>query len=220
MTAAESHPSPKRTVVSLGMSCQAAHQLTRMAATSEGAVSFIKGPFDWLICEPTAAAAWLRAGLCPFDAGQIVERQGHAWWPEFGFWFWHGFFQKNVSGKPLDIPGTLDRELSKLAHQAQVFDTLSPQNTLFVWANSQNNLVGDVYSKDDPAPHLTGPKRQALQSALDGFFGMPTSILFVSRSDRDDDGAADLHLPAETSEWKGQDADWDAMVRPHVFSFR
>jgi hypothetical protein len=210
-------------VCSLGMSCQSAHQLARFCGhpvvDPSPRPTFCKGPFDWLICPPLRLSAWLEAGLPSFEAGEIEERRGHAWWPRFRFWFWHGFFVKDDAGTSrLDIPATAERELAKLRHQTSRFRAIDPARAVFFISNSQNNLETDVFLASERSDFCFEEDAiDRLQSGLDGFFGQNCQLAVMTRMDRSSRAVQGRRLTqvlgVEPSEWKGHDGEWDEAIR-------
>jgi len=201
------------TLVSLGISCQSAHQLARLADANPTTFTFVKGPFDWLICPVKSAAEWLDSDLKSFNPNDIIEFREHAFWPKMDFWFWHGFMRKDDLKKTLDIEATSQRELKKLAYQCAIFRALDPKRTVFVCSNVQYNLETEVFPDDAAKPHHLTPEHAVrLQAALDSFFGSATRLVFVSQADRDPQKCAHIHLPTERSEWKGNNKYWDNLV--------
>ena len=203
------------TLSSLGLSCQTTHQLARHALETD--LQFSKGPFDWLICPPQSLARWLDAGLPDFERGDITERRGHAYWAQFGFWFWHGFFTGPAGERVLDIEATFEREREKLAYQRGVFSRLDPSSTLFVLSNSQNNLSGDVFTPDETNRyHLTSPLQHQVTGSLCRFFGADINLAWITRADRCTESVArapnTILIGPEGSQWKGCDEDWRAAL--------
>ncbi|MEE9315440.1 MAG: hypothetical protein V3V02_12405 [Rhizobiaceae bacterium] len=208
----------KRTLVSLGISCQTAHQLARFTNEHSDPASFQKGPFDWLICPVLSAAEWLDNGLIDFTQNEITIARNHAYWPKFGFWFWHGFYTKSDTERKLKIYQNTPREQEKLAYQRAQFQNLDPQNTIFIISNTQNNLLGEVFKEGEESLfHFTNDHINKLQSSLDRYFGTPINLKIITREHRADkallDQANTYILSAETSDWKGENKDWDQALR-------
>ena len=207
----------KRHLVSLGMSCQTAHQLARYAGANSDKFTFNKGPFDWLICPPQNATSWLKSSLEDFSIEGITQKRDHAYWSNHGFWFWHGFFQKSETGRSLNIQITARRELEKLKYQRDQFQNLNPASTLFVISNTQNNLATDVFKPNEGHLfHFNDNTIEELKDNLDKYFNTTIKLHVVTRKDRSTFSRVDqfqVHfLPAEQSEWKGCDADWDTLL--------
>ena len=216
------------TLVSLGMSCQTAHQLAQYADLNARSVVFVKGPFDWLICPPSNAADWLNANLRDFDVDDIVEYRGRAYWPEFDFWFWHGFIDHSDDRRTVDLAGYAERELSKLVYQRNRFSALDASRTLFFVSNTQNNLIPEVFETTETHRYsFELHEIEKLQISLDGFFHKSTNLHVLSRFDRIDPRLlqqANVHvLPVDNSEWKGSSGEWKdrldhilASEKPHT----
>ncbi|MEM7302108.1 MAG: hypothetical protein AAF468_13570 [Pseudomonadota bacterium] len=208
------------TLVSVGMSCQTTHQIHLAVDQSTSAahnISVQKGPFDWLICPLESACHWLDSGLESFEPEAIVDERDHAFWPQFDFWFWHGFYQKSGSLKHLDVAGTMERERSKLTYQREQFSSIDPETTLFVWSNCQNNLSTDVFAENELGRiRLTEQGRNRLQASLDHYFTRTCKLIFVTRTDRADPAVLDFNnvyaVAEEPSEWKGDRKQWQKLL--------
>lgn len=208
--------SKSRTLASLGLSCQTAHQLGRIAE-EEKQYEFSKGPFDWLICPPTSLVKWLDAGLPIFEKDELHLHRGKVYWSRFDFWFWHGFHVRNGEVKSIDINAAFDREREKLAYQKQVFSNLSSNNTTFFISNIQNNLSSDVFLPHETDRfHFHIQSMENVQQSLSKYFSTPVKLVCVSQSSRwsgstqskNPNITIKLQQP-ETSEWKGKDDNWD-----------
>lgn len=206
------------TLVSVGMSCQIAHQLSRFAQLNPGLARFQSGPFDWLICPPLSAAAWMRDGMPPFDRADIVVERNYPYWPKYDFWFWHGFQTKSEQNRVLDIPTNAQRELDKLTYQRDRFLSLNPSETLFFVGNSQNNLSDEVFTDHENDQYIFDEdKYKLLEHALCGLMNTEVVLQATIRQDRATKSFA-IHknahvLPPDMSEWKGNDADWDQLIK-------
>ena len=223
-------PDTDLVLVSVGITCQTAHQLARHAAETEG-VSFRKGPMDWLALPPPVVAAWLDAGLDPFEEGDIEVREGRPWFTRRAVGFWHAFRRKPREGetigpeqdmrgttKLLDVDYAFERELAKLNYQIGVFRALDPARTLFVTGNGQNNAAGEgpenIYRGERAAEAtFTGEGIDALEGALDRFFGAPCMLGVVAHEGRVERGLAERGnvrvIADRPGDWHGDDGDWD-----------
>lgn len=234
-TVVEREPIPENdlVLVSVGITCQTAHQLARYAAETPG-VSFRKGPLDWLALPPPVVAAWLDAGLDPFGPGDIEVRDGRPWFARRAVGFWHAFRRKPREGetigpeqdmrgttKLLDVPYAFERELAKLTYQTGVFRALDPARTLFVTSNGQNNAAGpgpeNIYRGERAGEAtFTGAGIDALQGALDRYFDAPCRLGVVAHEGRMEPGL-DARGNVEVvrdypADWHGDDADWDRVL--------
>ena len=206
-----------KTFTSVGMSCQTAHQLGRFATNNPDRIIHQKSPFDWLICPPAAIVSWLNDGLGDFQPKEIIIERDHAYWPKHGFWFWHWFYTKQDGRKVLDIEGNIERELSKLRYLRTSFKKCDPNSTTFVFSNIQNNLDEAVFSKTETEDYLlVDTQMNTMKSALESYFDSEIDLLLVSNLSRVHQayqGNENLYfLPGETSEWKGNDPDWDKLI--------
>ena len=229
-------------LVSVGITCQTAHQLARYAdqhRDAHGGVAFRKGPFDWIAVPPAIGAAWLDAGFDAFGEGEIIGRDGRAWFDRRRVGYWHGFRRKPRpddppvadddhgpgAGKVLDIPYAFERELSKFEYQRDVFRDFDPTRTLFVTGNGQHNAAGEIYrGEDEVLAHMDEAGFDALQGALDRFFGAPTMLAAVVHEERATPGLMTREnvrsVAHDVSAWQGDDADWDRALDPLVADAR
>lgn len=206
-----------RIVQSIGMSCQTRHQVERFANTPvarAAGIEFRSGLFDWLGTPPYRNARFLDDGLPAWEVGTVVDRKGRAFLLGPGFHAFHAFRVKEPTGKRLDIEATFARELEKFHYQRAKFLETDVSNTWFVLGNAQNNLAGEVYGPDEADEYTFDiDKIDALQGALDRFFGRPCHLIVVARSDRfagnAGKGSRIRLISPEDSEWKGDDAAWD-----------
>ena len=208
-------------VVSVGTSCQTPRQLALYGAARED-VTFVKNIYDWIAAPPDVAADWLDADLEGFDLDDLEVRRNHAWLKPRKLYAWHWFGKTQPVGpKKLNIPLTIEREKAKFAHQTAIFRELDPARTLFITANTQNNLEGDVYSP--PEFHripFNAPDIDRLNASLDAFYGAPCRMLTITYAERCDAAlrerarSSDLVavLPRDPSEWEGDDAGWSGAI--------
>lgn len=210
-----------KSLVSIGQSCQSAHQLNRFALKYPDRAIFKKGPFDWLICPPESACSWLASGLEDFSEGEITSYRDHAYWKKHDFWFWHGFYNKDGETPYLDFANTVERERSKLAYQRQQFRVIDPSTTRFVFSNTQNNLSNEVFlANETDRFFLSADKYDRLRAALSQYFQTVVNLCVISRHDRIDDALLVKPfvqlLGDEPSQWKGSDTDWDKALKKLV----
>ena len=208
-------------VVSLGTSCQTPRQLA-LYGQARADVTFVKNIYDWIAAPPDVAADWLDADLEGFELEDLAVRRGHAWLKPRNLYAWHWFGKTQPVGpKKLNIPLTIEREKAKFAHQTSIFRTLDPARTLFVTANTQNNLEGDVYSP--PEFHripFNAADIDRLNRSLDAFFGARCRMLTISYESRSDAALrerareSDLvaMLDVDDTEWEGDDDGWAAAI--------
>lgn len=210
-----------KTVVSVGSSCQTAHQLARFAKENPDKANFQKGPFDWLICPPEHAVEWLNSGLSDFELDEFEMRRERAFWNRHDIWFWHGFSSKAEGEAIIDIERHFDRERAKLDYQRQQFSQLDPAQTVFVTCNAQNNLSTEVFHPHEmDKVEMNAQRKHALQEALGGFFNAPAELVVVSRMDRlhtELHSRPDVHFQFhDASHWKGHDESWDRILHDVV----
>ncbi len=170
-----------------------------------------------MICPPDSTAAWLGSGLRDFGLDELVEYRGRAYWPHFKIWFWHGFLDRSQNPPQLDIREFVDRELSKLRYQREVFQSLDVNRTCFILSNTQNNLSTEVFDSHELELYKFDAHRiDSLETELNRFFGQTVNLQIVTRKDR---CASELlardnvHLlPLDQSEWKGDKSAWEQLL--------
>jgi len=216
----------KLAVVSLGSSCQSAHQIKQnagmLSALTGEALTPKRFPFDWLICPPGRTAAWIRSGerfpRSPVELSPY-RQEGTFLWERRGAFFWHDFRQQ----KMVDVEGTFSLTRDKYHRFFNSFDDLRRrERVVFVVSNTQNNLMsvlGEDYRKGGFTftPENTRAVKQSAEDAL----GKPCEMLVVTYAERSVpalESAADerievVRIEPDASEWKGNDAAWRALLQ-------
>lgn len=199
---------PDFALLSAGMSCQTAHQITanrRYIDQLVGAEGELRAtPFDWLICPIPAAIALLESGrFFPPEAQALTRRKGHVYWPESGTFFWH---------EPLAIR-EFDRVRAKFAHLEQTWRSLAGRRVLAFWSNTQGNLLSMTRGMQvDKAARQADFDR--LETALRRWLPdlLLTPVVHDDRIDPADPphpGASHAYAAADPpGDWKGNTALW------------
>ncbi|TAM95935.1 MAG: hypothetical protein EPN45_21960 [Rhizobiaceae bacterium] len=216
----------KLAVVSLGSSCQSAHQIKQNAAM----LSALAGdeltpkrfPFDWVICPVARTGEWIRSSdrfpQSPMELSPY-KQDGTFHWKKQGMFFWHDFRQQ----KAVDVEGTFSLTRDKYDRFFNSFDDLRKrERVIFVVSNTQNNLVsvlGDDYQKGcfTFTPENTRAVKQSAEVAL----GKPCELLVVTYDERSVPALESLpeermtiaRIRPDDSEWKGDDATWSALFQ-------
>ena len=208
-------------VASLGMSCQTAHQLSRYVEPRDG-LEHVSGPMDWMCAPAAEGAEWLSDGMPSFEPDDISIERGHPYWADKNVWFWHWFRDGTKAAndpktRAVKLQNTMERELSKFSNLAEKFRALDPDKTLFVFSNSQANLLGDVFAEHESDRFFLDEERiSALHRGLETVFGQACKIQFVTRIDRADPALIyrqDVSfIQPETSGWKGSDLAWSLLL--------
>lgn len=213
-------------VVSLGSSCQTAHQVKQNAQLLSDlageALVPRRFPFDWLICPIVSMTGWI-ASEDPFpgDIGELTphSQEGTFHWRRRELFFWHDF---KIKGKS-ELASTFHPTREKYTNLFTLFrDLKTVRNLLFIVSNTQNNLetaLGDHY---DPASFsFTRDNAEALRNTVEGKLGRACRFLFVSYEDRCDrdfanasgNGIRIARIAKDRSEWKGDDAAWRNILK-------
>ena len=202
-----------KTMVSLGMSCQTAHQLRRLKHPGSDTPS---GLFDWLICPLASTIKLLNHQIPDFSLSDIKIRKGRAYWAEFNLYFWHSFYITEADGRRFSIEETFEQELMRWRHLRDRFSALDPTKTVFVVSNTQNNLHGEVFDDSElDQYHFTDTDINHLTQSLATYFRTHTdeiNLQVVTRAERSSglsDNTSITFLPMDHNEWKGSKSSWD-----------
>lgn len=219
-------------VVSLGSSCQAAHQLRLhtqlISEILDDTLEHDRLPFDWAISPIQRTSEWLRSGQCfpasPQDLTPVPDQPGAFLWREQGIYFWHDF--RSASG--IDLAGTFERTRAAYEHGFIKWRRLrSFERLIIVVANTQNNLplvLGPEYPKlgfDFTAANLAELKQSAEASLM-----RPCEMLCVTYADRSADELESMptqnivvaRVPRDPSGWEGDPAVWRPVLARHLAS--
>ncbi|MEZ0170259.1 hypothetical protein [Microvirga sp. TS319] len=204
-------------VVSLGMSCQSAHQIrlhAKLISTclrSGEALDASRLPFDWLICPPSSVLKILESGRFFPDHRDALELDHAPYWRDYHTYFWHDFLDEDRHyDLSLDFQGTRD----KYERLAEKFRALSKMRRLvFVISNSQNNLDFVADRTQALTPGMSASHIEELCDATDQFFGRRCEYLVVSYADRLDRRPARRNVKVypigkDPSEWRGEPDTW------------
>jgi len=219
----------KLAVVSLGSSCQSAHQIKQnaeMISTLTGDSLMPKRfPFDWLICPIARTAEWLDSGdrfpASPLELSEY-NQEGTFFWKKRGAFFWHDFRQQKL----VDVEATFDPTRNKYDRFFNSFaDLRNKERVVFVVSNTQNNLIsvlGDDYNKGGGfvfTPRNTRDLKRSVEKRL----GRSCEMLVVTYGQRSaptlegapGEGITVARMRPDGSEWKGDDAAWRALFRTY-----
>lgn len=211
-------------VVSLGMSCQSAHQIRTHAKLissclkSGEVLDASRLPFDWLICPPPSALKILESGAFFPERPEAMILNHAPYWPEYSTYFWHDFLDDNRNyDLSLDFEGTKEK-YKRLADKFR--DLRRMARLIFVISNSQNNLefVPErtlALTKDMSASHI-----EMLCDATDKFFERQCEYIVVTYSDRldrdpDRDHVDVYRIDKDPSEWRGEPRLWAQVFTEH-----
>jgi hypothetical protein len=201
---------PNLAIVSVGMSCQTAHQIRQQKPFFDqllGAEGVKHAtPFDWLICPIPAALRLLdKASFYPKTRTELEKKHGRIWWPETGALYWHE-------------PNDFDLVRSKFNRLEQTWRALARRPVLAIWSNSQSNL-----DTSTQAFGLDTVARQSdlaqLETALGNWFPSLAfcSVVAKARIDAADPPTADLAFTYDADDnpgdWRGNDGLWQDALR-------
>jgi len=211
-------------VVSLGMSCQAAHQIRQHAKLISSCLEngetldALRLPFDWLICPPSSALRMLETGRFFPEHREALEIDHAPYWRDYHTYFWHDFLDEDRRyDLSLDFQGTKD----KYERLVDRFRDLSRMRRLvFVISNSQNNLDFVAERTQALTPDMSASQIEGLCDATDRFFGRRCEYLVVTYSDRldrnpDRDNVKVYRVDRDSSEWRGEPRTWARVFKAY-----
>lgn len=196
-------------VVSVGMSCQGAHQLRANAdlvgELARTSLEVHTTPFDWIICGPAGVAAMVRAGeFFPADVRELALRRSKPYWERRRCYFWH-------------MKGAIADHAAAAAHVARQADQLeritAARRRVFVLANTQNNLATQRRLFGGFDVPFTAGDVAALHQALEDRWG-GAELYVVTRAGLHALGgrAGVWELPADRTSWDGPTDRWRAVL--------
>ena len=214
-------------VVSLGSSCQPAHQLKGHAQfiseIVDDELKHTRLPFDWVISPIARTTEWLRSEnlfpVSPGDLASLAGQNGAFLWEEQGVYFWHDF--RSYDGN-IDLEGTFER--TRISYElgfANLRDLRKLERIIVVVANTQNNVpcaLGPSYPSD--GFDFTVPLLKHFKDTVDGSFGRRTEMLCVTYADRCSNELQSMpdldivvsRISRDTSGWAGDPAEWKRIL--------
>ncbi|MEP3276963.1 MAG: hypothetical protein ABJN26_10655 [Stappiaceae bacterium] len=210
-------------LVSLGMSCQTAHQLRFNQPYLEdfgiGPEAIPSNYFDWLICPPDSAARLLADGLPRFERGDIVLKS-QPFWEAYQFYFWHEFRHHEI----IDIDAHFEIGQQKFDYLRERFSRLHLYRRLiFVLSNIQGNLP-EVHAETGALDFMLDDQRiQALRSVVQSYLGRSVEFLVITSKGRFEgpvgSGYEIAFFAEDTSEWKGDKVAWRTCLQQYFTKF-
>ena len=208
-------------MVSLGISCQTAHQLRRLESSQPDAdiSSEVEAPpslFDWLICPSASAVELLNKRFPEFTRSSIAIYKGRPYWSDFNIYFWHSFLFTEGGARTINIDATFERELRRWRFLCDRFSALDPTDTVFVISNTQNNLETEVFEPSERDQyHFTDTGMNTLRDSLAKYFHTDADnieLQIITRENRScglTPNAEVSFLPVDQNEWKGSKQSWN-----------
>lgn len=212
----------QKTLVSLGMSCQTAHQLRRLADnqinssdTSSG-IQVNSGIFDWLICPPKSIIKLLDNGIPDFSKENIQIRKDRPYWTDYNLFFWHNFIVGKDKDRQINIDDTFNKETERWSYLRSRFSELVPAKTIFVVSNTQNNLLTEVFDTSESDQYqFTFSVIEELEHSLARFFNTSVDSIHLEVITRENRSSGLQNkrcvsfFPIDQNEWKGSRQSWD-----------
>jgi hypothetical protein len=201
-------------LISVGISCQTAHQLrSHKALVSEiigDAVQECATPFDWLLCPVSAAARMVSSGqFFPVDR-QALDGNRRPYWPAMDVHFWHEHFEQWPDF------------ITKATHVRDNWQRISNvERKVFILSNTQNNIA---HSLTSPPPRSGRASYQPIECRL-----IWADVLQLATALRCAFGEIELHcvthdamattagitvhrLTRDESVWAGNDQAWHQLL--------
>lgn len=211
-----------KTVVSIGVSCQTAHQLRRLALNQQNNAELASdlimpsGLFDWLICPASSTINLLNNRIPDFTKESIQIHNNRAYWADYKVYFWHNFFVTDGQYRHISIDETFEKEITRWRYLRHRFSTLLPKNTIFVISNTQNNLTTSVFNESElDQIQFTSTLINKLKDSLASYFNTTTNNIHLevitrpALSGKIDHSIPVTHFPIDHNEWKGSKHSWN-----------
>ena len=214
-------------VISLGVSCQSAHQIEHharlIAKLSGDPGAIVSGvPFENLICPPQSAIRMLQADRFYPEAMYDLEVGEGAYWRRMDVHFWHEFRPKR-SGifrrKAMDPLTSFQTLTQKYRHTGKKFRALAGlPRVVFVISNSQNNLEMVARVTGTACVMLDLAEVDALADRTDAYLGRACEYIVATYPNRitghsSRSNVSVFTLKPDDSEWMGDPAQWAALFK-------
>lgn len=206
-------------VIPLGCSCQTNQQINDGAAViaqSLGAKDqrTFSSYFDWLISPSQSIVKLVGDGLpIPETEDDILWHRGRPEFAGYGALFYHEF----ITGPSVYTPSPegLEKLKGKFAHtKALLQKVVIEREPIFVWSNTQNNLIRTQAECDGLDLILTSEIVERIIFAGDNLAGRNARYVFVTYPDRCQAEVlvhprATFHmLKQDSSVWQGDSEQW------------
>ena len=202
--------------VSLGVSCQTAHQIHEnidLLRQLTGDTSLQKSAyiFDWLICPAQSATHMLRdRRFFPDNSGQLKRNPAFPYWNLYDVFFWHDFAAKDIDDPSFNIVK------SKYDHMISKREAIAAAaNVVWIVSNTQNNLA---YVQRDTKINLTLSMESVITELKDAaqlYFQTKGTMLVVTHETLKKSNDRDIHIsrfssrsPTDPMDWKGDKTQW------------
>lgn len=197
-------------VLSVGLSCQVAHQLDSQKNFVDGLIGEksvqSRTPFDWIVAPPNSVVSQLREDKyfpdTPAELTHVAKNRIY-YWERMKSWFFH-------ADEAFD---EFQFHADKFSHLSDVLHSLVDKKIIAIWTNNQKNMQPDVTT-----PPLDNLCRRgdllALEAELRRFNPTTELIPVVCRSriDAADPPLEHEFIPYNNEEapknWKGDSQIW------------
>lgn len=207
----------KTAVISIGMSCQSAHQIranikTLQAALGDETLTPKSLPFDWLICPPLSAMSILSDPV-RLPARDEMAMNSRPFWMKKNAYFWHHFRNDK---KEYDLDSSYDDTLAIYRGRWERFKHLekaTTKRTICVLSNTQNDLSLTEATVGTVSSLFRASELKLLADEVQTHFARKLEFIVVTRPDRYisdvtlNDMKLYMHEP-DSSAWEGDDAQW------------
>ena len=198
---------------SVGVSCQATHQMENQLALigelAGGALRRFRTPFDWIVCPARGAARMIQAWrFHPDDVSELSLDDEAPYWSWAECWFWHDAAHLQAG----DF-------VARQAHFTTNFARLRQmRRQVFILSNTQTNLDRIKQSVRRPLDYdFNDEDVEAVESALQAQF--PNAELWVMALKgrhvlkRRKDHPRTIEFAPHSGKWKGDFEQWEAAFR-------
>lgn len=175
--------------------------------------------FDWLICPSISVEKMIADGLpVPKDLSDIGWTRGRPEFTRYGALFYHEFLNstkqyENSHESFLKLQG-------KYHHTAKnLMSAVTSRKVIFVWSNSQNNLIRTSKECDNLDIMLSREVIDRIVDSGDVLSGQSAKYLFVTYEDRHKlvdftHPRVSIHvLRKDSSTWEGDTEQWANVFR-------
>jgi hypothetical protein len=199
-------------IVSLGMSCQSAHQIN----TQIPLLSRLVGepleqrrlPFDWLICPVQSTVDCLRDWkFFPSSPEELTDRH-RPYWQKRNIYYWH---DENVTTRVWNVRQKYEHSARTLAKVREM------RRRIFILSNSQNSLSRVSAATGTIQVKIDIEEIREAERAVNEIFGN-SEVYTVTYDNRLELRGSPAHdrifkIPPDQTRWKGSEADWAAVFQ-------
>lgn len=195
-------------IVSLGVSCQTAHQLRINQSVAAGLtgedMAVVRTPFEWMLTPLDSLVAMIRAGeYFPYSL-QELDWCVHPYWSRYDCFFWH---EDIAFAHPTRFHMRFLRATERLESTARM------RRRIFIVSNTQNALEGVAEEAGGFDYSIDDARLDTLQAALDERFGPSELYAIGYPHTMTATGDRAFYLAIDESSWTGDQDQWAEVLR-------